>query len=75
MFSKEFNRNDKEMTKTIKELKETIECAENEGVDIVDGVTYPTSYLWRNAAELALKLANIQDWFDRDYYKDDKQDK
>ena len=32
---------------------------------LIDGVQYPTSYLWREVATTALKLANYADWFDR----------
>lgn len=67
MFSEEFEKHDKKMTALIEELKVTLESAENEGVEVIDGTTYPTSHLWRSVAELALELANKQEWFDRDY--------
>lgn len=63
MFSKEFNKHDEKMTQDIEAIKELIENAENQAVITVNGVTYPTSYLWRKVAELALDLANEQEWF------------
>ena len=32
---------------------------------LVDGVHYPPSLLWRDVATTALELANYADWFDR----------
>lgn len=61
----EFDERDKKMTKDIKKLKMFIEDAENESTDIVDGVAYPASHIWREIAQLALDLADQQEWFER----------
>lgn len=61
----EFDKRDEKMTQDIKNLKMFIEDAENEGTDTVDGVTYPASHIWREIAQLALDLADQQEWFER----------
>lgn len=61
----EFDERDKKMAKDIKKLKMFIEDAENESTDIVDGVAYPASHIWREIAQLALDLADQQEWFER----------
>jgi hypothetical protein len=61
----EFDERDKKMTKDIKNLKMLIEDAENEGTEIIDGVTYPASHTWREIAQVALNLADQQEWFER----------
>lgn len=48
-----------------KEIKADLENAKNEGNLIIDTVAYPTSYVWRNIAKLALRMADEEDWFDR----------
>ena len=60
----EFDKRDKKMTQDIETLKMLIESAENESTEIIDGVTYPTSYIWREIAKIALDLANQQEWFE-----------
>ena len=61
----EFDKRDKKMTQDIETLKMLIESAENESTEIIDGVTYPTSYIWREIAKNALDLADQQEWFER----------
>lgn len=67
----EFDKRDKKMTQDIETLKMLIESAENESTEIIDGVTYPTSHIWREIAQLALDLADQQEWFER--YEDKEQ--
>ena len=54
----EFDKRDKKMTQDIETLKMLIESAENEGTEIINGVTYPASHTWRD-------LADQQEWFER----------
>lgn len=61
----EFDKRDKKMTQDIETLKMLIESAENESTEIIDGVTYPTSHIWREIAKIALDLADQQEWFER----------
>ena len=61
----EFDKRDKKMTQDIESLKTLIEGAENESTEIIDGVTYPTSHIWREIAKNALDLADQQEWFER----------
>ncbi|MGQ5709469.1 hypothetical protein [Lactobacillus sp. PSON] len=70
MFSKEFEENDKKMTNNIEELKQLIETAENDGFTVIDGKEYGSAHIWREVAEIALELANEQEWFDRDYERE-----
>ena len=60
----EFDKRDEKMTQDIESLKSLIEGAENGSIEIIDGVTYPTSYIWREIAKIALDLANQQEWFE-----------
>ena len=43
----EFDKRDEKMTQDIKTLKMLIESAENEGTEIINGVTYPASHTWQ----------------------------
>ena len=61
----EFEKYDKKMTQDISTLKRLVECAENEAPTIVDGTTYPASHGWYEVAQLALDLADQQEWFER----------
>ncbi|OXC25249.1 MULTISPECIES: hypothetical protein [Lactobacillus] len=61
----EFDKRDKKMTQDIETLKMLIESAENESTEIIDGVTYPASHIWREIAKNALDLADQQEWFER----------
>ena len=61
----EFEKYDKKMTQDISTLKRLVECAENEAPTIVDGITYPASHGWYEVAQLALDLADRQEWFER----------
>ncbi|MCM1514674.1 MAG: hypothetical protein NC090_06760 [Anaeroplasma bactoclasticum] len=61
----EFEKNDKKMSDTIDDLKGLVECAEGQGTTSIDGKTYDTAHVWREVAEIALDLANQQEWFDR----------
>ena len=61
----EFEKYDKKMTQDISTLKRLVECAENEAPTIVDGITYPASHGWYEVAQLALDLADQQEWFER----------
>ena len=47
------------MTQDIKTLKMLIESAENEGTEIINGVTYPASHTWREIALLFNKFSLI----------------
>ena len=67
----EFDKRDKKMSRDIRTLKELVECAENQGTEIINGVTYPASHTWREIAQLALDLADQQEWFER---YEDKED-
>lgn len=60
----DFDKRDKKMTQDIETLKMLIESAENESTEIIDGVTYPASHIWREIAKIALDLANQQEWFE-----------
>ncbi|MBW8014231.1 hypothetical protein E0712_07355 [Lactobacillus helveticus] len=62
---REYDKRDAQMTKDIDTLKELIENAENEGTETIDGVTYGAPHTWREVAQLALDLADQQEWFDR----------
>lgn len=61
----EFDKYAKKMTQDISTLKRLVECAENEAPTIVDGTTYPASHGWYEVAQLALDLADQQEWFER----------
>ena len=61
----EFEKHDKKMTQDISTLKRLVECAENEAPTIVDGTTYSASHGWYEVAQLALDLADQQEWFER----------
>ena len=53
------------MSKDIDTLKALVDNAESQGWTTIDGVTYGASYTWREIAQLALDLADQQEWFDR----------
>lgn len=61
----EFDKHDKEMTRSVQELKFLVDSAENQASEVVDGKWYPTPHVWRTIAEKALDLAKQQEWFDR----------
>lgn len=61
----EFDKHDRKMSTLIDEVKDSLESAENKANLIIDKHAYPTSYIWRDIANLALKLADEEDWFDR----------
>ena len=61
----DFDKRDKKMTQDIETLKMLIESAENESTEIINGVTYSASHTWREIAQLALNLADQQEWFER----------
>lgn len=67
----EFDKRDEKMTQDIETLKMLIESAENEDWETIDGVTYGASHTWREIAQLALDLADQQEWFER--YEDKEQ--
>ena len=46
-------------------LKKAVDVAESQGVETIDGVTYDASHIWRDVAQMALDLADQQEWFDR----------
>lgn len=64
----EFDERDKKMNEDIETLKLLIVNAELEGTEVIDGVTYPVSRTWRKVAQLALDLADQQEWFE--HYED-----
>ena len=68
----EFDKRDEKMTQDIETLKMLIESAENESTEIIDGVTYPTSHIWREIAKNALDLADQQEWFESYEYKENE---
>lgn len=61
----EFAKRDNRMSKDIDTLKALVDNAESQGWTTIDGVTYGASYTWREIAQLALDLADQQEWFDR----------
>lgn len=65
---KEFDKRDKKMSGDIAEIRKFIDAAEDLGIEIVDGIEYPTAHIWKNVAEKALDLSNQQEWFD-EYFK------
>lgn len=63
--SKQYDKRDHRMTKDIDTLKALVDNAENQGWETIDGVNYGASHTWREVAQLALDLADQQEWFDR----------
>lgn len=61
----EFTKRDNRMSKDIDTLKALVDNAENQGWTTIEGVTYGASLAWREVAQLALDLADQQEWFDR----------
>ena len=61
----EFDKRDKKMSHDIDELKKAVNVAESQGVVTIDGVTYDASHIWRDVAQMALDLADQQEWFNR----------
>lgn len=61
----EFAKRDNRMSKDIDTLKALVDNAENQGWTTIEGVTYGASLAWREVAQLALDLADQQEWFDR----------
>lgn len=61
----EFSKRDNQMAKDIDTLKALVDNAENQGWETIDGVTYGASHTWREVAQLALDLADQQEWFNR----------
>lgn len=65
----EFYKHENTVEELKKEIKANLENAENEGNFILDNRAYPTSYVWRDIAQLALRMADEEDWFDRYFDK------
>ncbi len=63
--SKQYDKRDHRMTKDIDTLKALVDNAENQGWETIDGVNYGASHTWREVAQLALDLADQQEWFNR----------
>ena len=63
--SKQYEKRDHRMTKDINTLKALVDNAENQGWETIDGVNYGASHTWREVAQLALDLADQQEWFNR----------
>lgn len=61
----EFSKRDNQMAKDIDTLKALVDNAENQGWETIDGVNYGASHTWREVAQLALDLADQQEWFNR----------
>ena len=61
----EYNKRADQLDKDISTVKALIENAESQGWETIDGVTYGASHTWREVAQLALDLADQQEWFDR----------
>ena len=62
----EYNKRANQIDKDISTVKALVENAENEGWETIDGVTYGASHTWREIAQMALDLADQQEWFERD---------
>ncbi|EST03975.1 hypothetical protein [Lactobacillus crispatus] len=61
----EYNKRANQIDKDISTVKALVENAENEGWETIDGVTYGASHTWREIAQMALDLADQQEWFER----------
>ena len=61
----EYDKRDKQMSRNISNLKKLVECGENQSCSVIDGVSYGTSHTWYEVAQIALSLAEQQEWFDR----------
>lgn len=61
----EYDKRDKQMSKDISNLKKLVECGESQTCTIIDSVSYGASHSWYEVAQLALDLAEQQEWFDR----------
>ncbi|WP_242368888.1 hypothetical protein [Lactobacillus intestinalis] len=61
----EFEKREKHMASSIKDLKALVENAEIEDVEIIDGVIYSPSHTWVEIARMALDLAEQQEWLER----------
>ena len=61
----EYNKRANQIDKYISTVKALVENAENEGWETIDGVTYGASHTWREIAQMALDLADQQEWFER----------
>ena len=61
----EYNKRADQLDKDISTVKALIENAENEGWETIDGVTYGASHTWREIAQMALDLADQQEWIER----------
>ena len=61
----EYNKRANQLDKDISTVKALIENAENEGYETIDGVMYGASHTWREIAQMALDLADQQEWFER----------
>lgn len=61
----EYNKRANQIDKDISTAKALVENAENEGWETIDGVTYGASHTWREIAQIALDLADQQEWFER----------
>ena len=62
---REFDKHDKKMSNDISNLKKLVECGENQSCSVIDGVSYGASHTWYEVAQIALSLAEQQEWFDR----------
>lgn len=62
---REFDKHDKKMSNDISNLKKLVECGENQSCTVIDGVSYSASHTWYEVAQIALSLAEQQEWFDR----------
>lgn len=61
----EFAKRDSQMSKDIDTIKALVDNAENQGWETIDGIDYGVAHTWREIAQLALDLADQQEWFDR----------
>ena len=61
----EYDKRDKQMSRDISNLKKLVECGESQTCTIIDGVSYGASHTWYEVAQIALDLAEQQEWFDR----------
>ena len=61
----EYNKRADQLDKDISTVKALIENAENEGYETIDGVMYGASHTWLEIAQMALDLADQQEWIER----------
>lgn len=61
----EYQKNCKELEQQENDISNLVDSATNEGTSYYEGVAYGTAHQWREVAETALSLANIQEAINR----------